>query len=64
MVYLDHFHKMYSATLKGLNGEPLIEHIGEESTGRRILEGEPNWEKFAHMDPNKTYTSRDGVLIE
>ena len=64
MVYLDHFHKMYSATLKGPNGEPLINHIGEESTGRRILEGEPNWEKFAHMDPNKVYTSREGVLIE
>lgn len=64
MVYLDHFHQMYSATLKGKNGENLIEHIGEESTGRRILQGEPNWENFAHMDPNKTYTSRDGVLIE
>lgn len=64
MVYLDHHHKMFAAQLKGPNGEHLIEHIGEESTGKRILEGEPNWEQFAHMDPNKTYTSREGRLIE
>jgi hypothetical protein len=64
MVYLDWFHKMYSATLKGGNGENLIEHIGEESTGRRLLDGEPNWEKFAHMDPNRVYSSRDGILVE
>lgn len=64
MVYLDHFHQMYSAQLKGANGENLIEHIGEESTGKRILQGEPNWEKFAHMDPNLVYSSRDGKLIE
>jgi GT2 family glycosyltransferase len=50
--------------LKGANGENLIEHIGEESTGKRILQGEPNWEKFAHMDPNLVYSSRDGKLIE
>ncbi len=64
MVYLDHFHQMYSAQLKGANGENLIEHIGEESTGKRILQGEPNWEKFAHMNPDLTYSSRDGKLIE
>lgn len=64
MVYLDYFHKMYSATIKGLNGENLIEHIGEETTGKRILEGEPNWEQFAHMDPNRVYSSRNGKLIE
>ena len=64
MVYLDHFHSMYSATLKGSNGQNLIEHIGEESTGKRILPGEPRYEYFAHMDPNKVYTSREGKLIE
>ena len=64
MVYLDHFHQMYSAQLKGTNGENLIEHIGEESIGKRILRGEPNWEKFAHMDPDLVYSSRDGKLIE
>jgi len=64
MVYLSHFEQMYSATLKRLNGENLIEHIGEETKGKRILEGEPNWEKFAHMDPNRVYSSRNGKLIE
>jgi hypothetical protein len=64
MVYVDWFHQMYSATLKGPNGEHLIEHIGEESTGKRILPNEPRYEYFAHMDPDKTYTSREGVLVE
>lgn len=64
MVYLEWFHKMYSANLKNSQGSNIIEHIGEESTGRRLLEGEPNWEQFAHMDPNKTYTSREGNLVE
>ncbi len=64
MVYLDYFHSMYSATLKNSNGQNLIEHIGEESTGKRILPGEPRYEFFAHMDPNKFYTSREGKLVE
>lgn len=64
MVYLDHFHQMYSATLKGQGGENLIEHIGEHSTGKRILPGEPRYEYFAHMDPDKVYTSREGKLVE
>jgi glycosyltransferase involved in cell wall biosynthesis len=64
MVYLAHFHQMFSATLKGSNGENLIEHIGEETTGKRLLQGEPRWEQFAHMDPNRIYNSRDGSLIE
>lgn len=64
MVYLEQFYRMYSATLKGPNGENLIEHIGEETTGKRILPGEPRFEYFAHMDPDKVYSSRDGQLIE
>jgi hypothetical protein len=64
MVYLNHFHSMYSATLKSYTGGNLIEHIGEESTGKRILPGEPRYEYFAHMDPNKVYTSREGKLVE
>lgn len=64
MVYLNHFHSMYSATLKGQGGENLIDHIGEHSTGKRILPGEPRYEFFAHMDPDKVYTSREGKLVE
>jgi len=43
MVYLNFFHQMYAATLKGPNGENLIHHIGEETVGKRIEPGEPNW---------------------
>lgn len=64
MVYLDFFHKMYSATLKGNRGQNLIEHIGERCTGKRILKGEPNWEQFDHMNPDLFYSSRNGKLIE
>jgi len=64
MVYLNFFHQMYSATLKGPNGENLIHHIGEETVGKRLEPGEPNWEQFAHMDPNRVYDSRNGQLVE
>lgn len=64
MVYLNQQHSMYSASLKGFNGQNLIDHIGEESTGKRILPGEPRYEYFAHMDPDKVYTSREGKLVE
>lgn len=64
MVYLDYFHQMYSVNLKNQQGGNIINHIGEESTGKRILQGEPNWEQFAHMDPDKVYTSREGRLVE
>ena len=64
MMYLNQNFRMYSASLKGAEGQNLIEHIGEESTGKRILPGEPRYEYFAHMDPNKVYTSREGKLVE
>jgi hypothetical protein len=64
MVYLDHFHQMYAGMLKNSEGKHIIQHIGEESTGKRILPNEPRYEFFAHMDPDKVYSSRNGVLIE
>jgi hypothetical protein len=64
MVYLDYFHSMFSAVLKTSTGGNFIEHIGEEKTGKICLEGEPNWEVFSKMDPNKIYDSRLGTLIE
>lgn len=63
MVYLDFYHQMYSATLKNSEGKHIIEHIGEETIGKRILPGEPNWENFAHMHPDRVYSSRNGDLI-
>ena len=64
MVYLDFFEQMYAGMIKNSEGKHLIEHIGEESTGKRILPNEPRYEFFAHMDPDKVYSSREGVLIE
>lgn len=59
MVYLNWLYESYSAHLKGNDGRNLITHIGEEFTGRRLLEGEPNFEKL-NYDPNKMYSSRNG----
>jgi GT2 family glycosyltransferase len=63
MVYLDFFHQMYSGMLKNCKGGHLIEHIGEESIGKRVLVGEPNWEQFAHIHPDVPHNSRDGNPI-
>jgi hypothetical protein len=64
MVFLGELHSMYSSTLKNLDGSNIIEHIGEEFTGRRILENEPRWEVFKQYNPNKSYCSRTGNLID
>jgi GT2 family glycosyltransferase len=64
MVYLDYFHQMFAATIKNSSGGNIIEHIGEEKTGRIIIENEPEWERFSKLDPNKTYSSRLGTLLE
>lgn len=63
MVYLNHFYQMYSVMLKNSMGGHLIEHIGEESIGKRVLEGEPNWEQFAHINPDIPHSSRNGAPI-
>jgi hypothetical protein len=64
MVFLNEVHGMHSVTLKNLDGSNIIEHIGEEFTGKRILENEPRWEIFKQYDPNRVYCSRTGSLIE
>lgn len=64
MSYLNFFPKLYSVTLESADGKNLIEHIGEESIGKRVLEGEPDYEQFAHIDPDRFYSSRTGALID
>lgn len=64
MSYLHQYHNMYSAILKGFGGENIIEHIGEETTGKRVLFNEPGYEQFSYMDPNRIYCSKTGNLIE
>ena len=63
MVYLNYLYQSYSAHLKGKDGRNLITHIGEEFTGRRLLEGEPNYE-LLNFDSNKTYNSRTGEELK
>lgn len=64
MAYLQYFEEMYTGMLKNSNGKNIIEHIGEESIGKRVLQGEPHWERFAYMEADKFYTSREGKLVE
>jgi hypothetical protein len=64
MFYLRENLGMYSIILKGDNGRNLITHIGEETKGKRVLEGEPGYEKLKFMDPHKVYTSREGKEIK
>jgi hypothetical protein len=64
MKFLNKNYKMHSVILKDYNGENIIEHIGEETTGKRVLENEPNYKQFANMDPNSVYSSRTGEFIE
>jgi hypothetical protein len=65
MTYLNHKYGYHSMTMKNADGSNIVEHIGEETTGKRLLEGEPNWEILgAGKDPNKKYCSRTGILLE
>lgn len=64
MFYLRENLGMHCFVLKGDDGRNLITHIGEETTGKRLLKGEPGYWKFTFMDPNKTYTSRGGDEIK
>ena len=56
--------KRFTQVKLGPEGQNLIVHIGEETVGKRLEQGEPNWEQFSHMDPNRFYNSRNGQLIE
>lgn len=65
MTYLNHKYGYKSMTMKNLDGSNIVEHIGEESTGKRLLPNEPGWEKYSKdVDPNKKYCSRTGTLLE
>jgi hypothetical protein len=51
---------MVSANIRNYYGRKLINHIGEWFVGKRVLPNEPNYDQFAHYDPDKKYHSRDG----
>lgn len=64
MIHLRDKYKKFNVFFKNAKGNNLIEHIGVETKGKRVLEGEPNYEWFSFMDPNKTYNSLTCELIE
>lgn len=61
MTYLVNKMNGYSAVLKCLDGSPIVSHIGEVTKGRRISkQGDPSWDIFVWMDPNKRYCAKTG----
>jgi glycosyltransferase involved in cell wall biosynthesis/GT2 family glycosyltransferase len=48
------------AYIKTHEGHNMITHIGDWFHGKRVLPGEPNYEKFSHYDPDKFYCSKTG----
>ena len=58
--YMYQKHGRVSAIVKNFNGGPIINHIGEWFTGKRLVPGDDGYEKFSHYDPNQKYYSRDG----
>ena len=48
------------AFIKNAEGKNLITHIGDWFHGKRVLPGEPNYERFSQYDPDKFYCSKSG----
>ena len=48
------------AFIKDEYGQNMITHIGYWFHGKRVLPGEPNYERFAQYDPDKFYCSKSG----
>lgn len=61
MEYLRVHHNLSSAVLKCKDGTEIVNHIGEVTKGRRIsAEGDPSYDFFTWMDPNKLYDAKTG----
>lgn len=48
------------AFIKNPEGKNMITHIGDWFHGKRLLPGEPGYEKFGHYHPDKFYCSKTG----
>lgn len=59
-VLFDHYGKL-SANIRNFYGKHLIKHIGEYTIGKRLLPGEPSYENWSYMDPDKKYYSTNGT---
>jgi hypothetical protein len=64
MDYMRNELGMHMAILKNPDGTQMVEHIGAYSQGRRVLPGEPGWDKFYMYDPDKRYNSATGELYD
>jgi hypothetical protein len=52
--------QLIPARLKNINGNNIINHIGEYFSGKRVLPDEPGYASFEKYDPDKKYNSRNG----
>ena len=50
-----------SMHVKHTDGTHLIQHIGVYTQGRKLLPGEPGYEAWAALDPDKRYLSGSGI---
>jgi hypothetical protein len=58
---LNKYGRYSSALVKTKDGENIVDHIGDYSQGKRVLENEPGWDKFKYYSPDKKYCSRTGA---
>jgi hypothetical protein len=57
---LYNFFGKTSANVKNFHGKNIIEHIGEWSIGKRVIEGDPGFENWGHIPPDSKHSSRYG----
>lgn len=62
--YLSEKYNLKSACLKTIEGNNMVNHIGEYFQGKRVSENEPGWENFKYIDPSKKYCSKTGVVLK
>jgi hypothetical protein len=65
MSYLIQKYNGCSAVLKQNDGMEMVRHIGEVTKGKRISRpGDPSYERFLWMDPDKRYNARSGAELD
>lgn len=56
----DHYGKL-SANVRNYYGRNIIEHIGEWSIGKRVIQGEPGYDNWSHINPDLKHNSKNGL---
>ena len=62
-VLCEHFGKT-AVNVKNFYGKNIINHIGDWFVGKRILPGEPGYEKYGHYNPDIKHNSKDGSIYQ